>query len=103
MNFDRLVNIAGFICGLAAGVVALILGIAGVSDTYRITLIVGGVWMLVAVALAWFAGASAEPSENPFNMKVGAKFKYVPDWAWWIIALGLVAVIIVAIVEGVVQ
>jgi hypothetical protein len=89
-------NVLGFIAGIIIGVSAIVVG----SLLPRASPIAFGVWALLAVALAWFTGASAEPGGNPFKQELKAKFKYVPAWAWWIIALGLVVVIVVAIIEG---
>lgn len=90
-------NILGFLAGLVVGVGSIVVG----AMLPRATPIAFGVWALLAVALAWFAGASAEPGGNPFKLEVKAKFKYVPMWAWIIIALTFIGVIIVAVVEGV--
>ena len=91
------INIAGFIAGLAIGVAAIAVGIA----QPRMAFVAFGVWALLSVALAWFAGASAEPGGNPFKYELKAKFKYVPGWAWAIIAITFVAVIVVAVIEGI--
>lgn len=97
-TINMIINILGFIAGLAAAVLALVFGI--MNET--IGLIAAGVWGLISVPLAWFSGAKASPTGNPFKKSIGAKFKEVPDTVWYIIAGLLVVVVIIAVVEGVV-
>jgi hypothetical protein len=92
---DTIINILGFVAGLLIGVIAIFVGIRTPPHVWQIAF---GVWALVSVILAWFSGASAAPGGNPFKQKLQATFKNVPDWAWWIIAIGLVVVVIVAVV-----
>ena len=89
-----IINVLGFVAGLLVGVIAIFVGIR----TSQVWPMAFGVWALVSVLLAWFSGASATPGGNPFEQKLEAKFKNVPDWAWWIIAIGLVVVVIIAFV-----
>ena len=89
-----IVNLAGFLAGLVIGVIAIVFGI-GNGQAWAVAF---GVWALGSVVLAWFSGASARPGGNPFEKKLEAVFKDVPDWAWWIIAIGLVIVLIVAFI-----
>jgi hypothetical protein len=93
-TINSMINFLGFICGLGAGILLIILGIMNKSAAA----IAFGVWALISVPLAWFSGAKAEPSENPFKLKLGAKFRYVPDFVWVIIALLFVGAIVIAIV-----
>jgi hypothetical protein len=89
-----IINIAGFLAGLVIGVIAIIVGVSN----GQVWAIAFGVWALGSVVLAWFSGAKAAPGGNPFKQKLEAVFKNVPDGAWWIIAIGLVIVLIVAFI-----
>jgi hypothetical protein len=93
---DTLFNILGFLAGVVIGISGLVVGIMLPSAG----LIAFGVWALLAVSLAWFSGAKAEPGGNPFKRELKAKFKYVPAWAWWIIFGTLILAIIIAVLEG---
>ena len=89
-----IINIAGFLVGLVIGVIAIVFGIS----QGQVWSIAFGVWALGSTVLAWFSGASAAPGGNPFKQKLEVVFKNVADWAWWIIAIGLVVVVIIAFV-----
>ncbi|MEW5987339.1 MAG: hypothetical protein AB1791_11950 [Chloroflexota bacterium] len=90
---DMLVNLLGFLFGLAASVLAIVLGIINSSAGA----IAFGVWGLISVVLAWFSGAKGSPTGNPFKKQIGAKFKEVPSGTWAIIAVLFVVAALITI------
>ncbi len=92
----NIINLLGFLAGLAAGVVALVLGIMNESAGA----IAFGAWGVISVILAWFGGAKGTPTGNPFKREIGAKFKEVPDRTWFIIAGLFIVALLITIFIG---
>jgi hypothetical protein len=83
----------GFVFGLAAGVILIIIGAVG--DTERAGLIALGVATILSVGIAWWSGTSAEPRLNPKDKSLGAYLSRIEQIPWLIIlGLFVIAVII---------
>jgi hypothetical protein len=86
-------TVVGGVCGAAAGVVGVVIGIMQPEPG---ALVIGAAFLVVTV-IALVAGATAEPKGSlPPKPSVGAKFLGVPDGAFWLIA----AVLVVAFIVG---
>lgn len=86
-------TIAGSVGGVAAGVVAIVLGAIN-SEPGAIVI---GVAFLAAAIIAIIAGATASPTGSlPPKPSIGGKFMGVPDPAFWLI----VAILVVGLVVG---
>lgn len=92
----NIINFVAFLAGLAASVLALVIGI--MNGTAGV--IAFGVWGLASVVLAWFGGAKGTPTGNPFKREIGGKFKEVPDRTWFIIAGLFIVALLIAIFVG---
>jgi len=80
-TIKSILTIVGYIFGVAAGVIAIVVG----AIQKQAGFIVIGVAFLAAVIVAIVAGAVAEPSGSISDREIGAKFT-PPDWAWWVSA-----------------
>ncbi|MCR2792303.1 hypothetical protein NQ156_04420 [Microbacterium sp. zg.Y625] len=79
-------SVAGYLLGAAAGIAGIVVGAMQSEPGY----IVIGVAFLLAVVVAFIAGATATPQGSLSGPKFGGKFT-PPDWAWWV-AAGIVVV-----------
>jgi len=84
----------GFVLGLAAGLILIVIGIVG--DTERAGLIAFGVAALASVGIAWWSGSRQEPRIKPKEKSLGAYLSRIEQIPWLIIlGLFVIAVIIV--------
>lgn len=94
MNINKIIFWAGVVCGILAGVVAIIGAIAAKEVAFA----AWGVTFIAGSIISAVSGAKARPDGSLSPLKIGAIFKEIPGGAWAVIALMFVASITVTII-----
>ncbi len=89
----RIPNWVGFGIIIVIGVIAIIAG--ATSTPVSAGLIAFGIWAIGSSILAWVTGASSRP--DFFNGSFGATVSNLAGWVWWVVFIGLVVVIVIAL------
>lgn len=89
----RIPNWLGFGIIIVIGILAIIAG--ATSTPVSAGLIAFGVWAIGSSILAWVTGASSRP--DGFNGSFGATVTNLAAWVWWVVFIGLVAVVVIAL------
>ena len=89
----RIPNWVGFGIIIVVGIIAIIAG--ATSTLVSAGLLAFGVWAIGSSILAWYTGARSRP--DVFNGSFGATVTNVAGWVWWVVFIGLVVVIVIAL------